>query len=211
MIIPLASFVSALPVQAEPQRYRLELYITWSQNTHPYDWPTEGGSLSPLVGATHHAGYSMFADGNTSSPALKQLAETGKLDSFKIELKSARSSDGVGNDFISKGLKHTPGIISAEFTATLEHQLLSFATMIAPSPDWFTGAASVNLRAKGEWLDSVDFPIWAWDAGTDNGPTYNWPNLPTVPPQSVRLLSSPHVIYRDGLRPIGRAVITRIF
>ena len=101
--------------------------------------------------------------------------------------------------------------MEVEFDATLDHSMVSFAAMIVPSPDWFTGAASVSLRAKGEWRDSMDFLIFAWDAGTDSGPTYDWPNLASEPPQSVRLLATRHVIQRDGLRPIGRAVLTRLF
>ena len=199
------------PAAGAAERYRLELFITWSQDTHPYDWPGAKAHLSGLIGTAHNAGYRMFADGELATPGLKQLAETGKTPLIERELETASLIGRVGKTFQAAGLKTVPGYLEVEFDATLDHSMVSFATMIAPSPDWFTGAASVSLRARGEWRDSIDFIIFAWDAGTDHGPTYDWPNLVSDPPQSVRLLATRHVRQRSGLRPIGRAVLTRVF
>ena len=82
--------------------------------------------------------------------------------------------------------------------------------MIAPSPDWFTGAADVALMQGEAWIDSVTLPLWAWDAGTDAGETYTAPNADSQPRQSVRLLATPHFLSSDGLIPVGVARLRRV-
>lgn len=196
---------------ADQERYKLELYITWSQQTHGYDWPREGGHLSSLVGVVHNARFRLFEDGHPATPGLQQLAETGKTAVIERELDNARASSKAGAAFFAGDLKQVPGILTAEFDVTVSNPLLSFATMLAPSPDWFTGASAVHLRPRGQWLDNLDFLIWAWDAGTDSGVSYQASNRVTNPAQSVRLLATRHVISRNGLKPIGRAVLTRVF
>lgn len=52
------------------------------------------------------------------------------------------------------------------------HPMVSLVTMIAPSPDWFTGIAHVQLRVNGAWIAETTLPLLAWDAGTDSGATY---------------------------------------
>lgn len=207
-----AFFMASLSIGAyAAERYRLELFITWSEDTHPFDWPGDKAHLSGLIGVAHNPGYSMFADGELATAGLKQLAETGKTSLMERELKTASLTGRSSKFFYVDGIDEAPGYLEVEFDATLDHSMVSFATMIAPSPDWFTGASAVSLRAKGEWRDSLDFLIWAWDAGTDSGPTYDWPDLASNPQQSVRLLATRHVIQRKLLRPIGRAVLTRLF
>ena len=54
------------------------------------------------------------------------------------------------------------------------HDHLGLATMIAPSPDWFTGASMIELCDKetGEWKDEIMYEAMAYDAGTDAGMTF---------------------------------------
>jgi len=46
--------------------------------------------------------------------------------------------------------------------------------MVAPSPDWFSGVASLDLcnHNTGEWKDSIKLDLKAYDAGTDRGMTF---------------------------------------
>ena len=100
--------------------------------------------------------------------------------------------------------------IRTRFEARAEHPLVSFVTMIAPSPDWFTGAADVALMTRGRWVEEVVVPLWAWDGGTDGGATYEAPNQDTPPRQSVRLLATAHFLRPGGLLPVGSATIRRV-
>ena len=211
-IIAALSFCLALtaPATAEEVRYKLELDISWSKATHPHDWPEGGGHMSGLVGATHNSRYVMFADGRTASSGLKLVAENGRAGIMKAEFTEAMRRERIGKVLQADGLKKVPGTIKLEFTATESHPLLSFVTMLAPSPDWFTGASSVPLRNGDEWVKRLRLPLWVWDAGTDSGSSYLSANTATQPAQSIRLLATPHVLSGRGLAKVGSALLTRI-
>ena len=100
-------------------------------------------------------------------------------------------------------------IAKAEFDASADYPLVSFVTMLAPSPDWFTGVASVPLYGKGAFVDRIEGVLWAWDAGTDSGVTYIAENDETQPAESIRLLATPHFLTDKGLLPVGKYVISR--
>ena len=195
---------------ADGARYRLELDVTWSAQTHPHEWPAEGGHLSDLIGVTHHSRYVMFADGRTATTGMKLVAENGRASIIRAELDEADRRKRIGAVFQADGLERVPGKIVVDFDAGVDHPLVSFVTMLAPSPDWFTGAASVPLHADGVWRARVEGLLLAWDAGTDSGVSYMAKNAETQPAESIRLLATPHFLTEKGLIPVGRFRITRL-
>lgn len=204
-----ASF--AAPAAATDEaRYKIELRISWSKATHPHDWPETGGHMSGLVAVAHGGRYVMFEDGRTASSGLKLLAENGRATILDAEFTEARRRERIGEVIKAEGLKKVPGTMKTEITVSKEHPFVSFATMLAPSPDWFTGAGGVDLRAEGKWVKRLRVPLWAWDAGTDSGSSYLSANQETQPAESIRLLATPHVLGTRGLAEIGYAQITRV-
>lgn len=191
----------------ETIHYRLLLQFEWSAANHPHEFPP-AAHFSDLVGATHDARYVMFGDGHTASSGLELLAENGRASILLAELEEAKRRNRIGVSFAAEGTP-LPGTIAAEFVVTKRHSRISFVTMIAPSPDWFTGLAGVDLASGGTWTDSLELPLWAWDAGTDSGTTYSAPDQDTQPRQSVRLLSTLHVLGASGLIRLGTARILR--
>lgn len=194
---------------AEPVRYKLEITVTWSAETHPYDFFADA-HLTRLIGATHNERFVLFGDGRTASSGLQSVAERGRTDILTAEMEDAKDRERLGEIFHGDPLGPVPGKITAEISATEEYSLVSFATMIAPSPDWFTGGASIALFEDGSWRDRAEVAIWPWDAGTDSGTTWLAENEETQPRQSIRLITTPHFLGADGLRPIGTAVLHRI-
>ena len=64
--------------------------------------------------------------------------------------------------------------------------LLSSISMIAPSPDWFSGFYNVNMKNEftSTWLRSIMITVYPWDSGTEMGDTYTLGNpseMPHVP------------------------------
>lgn len=200
---------AASPVDAgETVRYRLDVAIDWSAETHPHEFPN-APHLTAFVGATHHGRYTLFRDGDTASSGLESVAERGRTRIVTAELESQKERGRIGSILIGPALSTVPGEISLEFETTERHSRVSFVSMIAPSTDWFTGF-EVVLRAEEGWTDRVSVPLFVWDAGTDHGTTFTDPGMDTQPRQSIRLLATPHFAYTDGLRPIGRATLTLI-
>lgn len=195
---------------ADDVQYRLDLDISWSRDTHPHDWPANGGHMSGLVGATHHGRYVMFADGNTASSGVRSVAERGRSRILQAELEEAIGRKRVKDVFQADGIKKVPGRITATFAVSETHARVSFITMIAPSPDWFTGLAGVKLRDDAGWRDKAVYTLWAWDAGTDRGQSYTSDNDANQPAESIRLVASPHYLDNTGLKQVGTATFTRI-
>lgn len=211
--IPAALFLtlaSTTTVLADDVQYRLDVDISWSRDTHPHDWPANGGHMSGLTGATHHGRYVMFADGNTASSGVRSVAERGRSRILRAELEEATERKRVKQVFRADGLAKVPGRMSTTLIVSETHSRVSFITMIAPSPDWFTGLAGIRLRDDAGWRAKATYTLWAWDAGTDRGPTYTSQNDPSQPAESIRLVASPHFLDKGGLKQVGTATFTRV-
>ena len=95
------------------------------------------------------------------------------------------------------------------FDVDEEHPLVSFVTMIAPSPDWFTGVTRLDLRdGNGGWVDSLTMDVFAWDAGTEDGMLFATDN-PDTDPQGVITMVDQASLF-GGAAPVGRVTITQV-
>ncbi|RLV95868.1 hypothetical protein DV515_00012728 [Chloebia gouldiae] len=107
---------------------------------------------------------------------------------------------------------------SAEFSVDRHRHLMSFLTMLGPSPDWNVGLSAEDLCTKDcGWVQKVVQDLIPWDAGTDSGVTYESPNKPTVPQEKIRPLTSldhPQSPFYDpeggSIKLVARVVIERI-
>jgi hypothetical protein len=70
-----------------------------------------------------------------------------------------------------------------DITLTPWFNSMSSITMIAPSPDWYTGFYSVKPidRSSNVWLESFEIETFPWDAGTDSGDNYDTDNMKEDP------------------------------
>ena len=193
----------------ETASYQLQIKATWSAETHPFEFPSNP-TFSHIIGTTHNDDYALFKDGQTGSSGLELIAERGRVSIFRVELDEADDRGLIGTVFDGDEIETIPGETTLHFSATTEFSLVSFATMIAPSPDWITGVSSIALYDGNQWMDRLELPLWAWDAGTDSGETYQARNQDTQPQQSVRLVATPHFLTDQGLSKVGEAVIERI-
>uniref|UniRef100_A0A452GZP2 Spondin-1 n=2 Tax=Gopherus agassizii TaxID=38772 RepID=A0A452GZP2_9SAUR len=107
---------------------------------------------------------------------------------------------------------------SAEFSVDRTRHLMSFLTMLGPSPDWNVGLSAEDLCTKDcGWVQKVIQDLIPWDAGTDSGVTYESPNKPTIPQEKIRPLTSldhPQSPFYDpeggSIAVVARVVIERI-
>ena len=129
---------------------------------------------------------------------------------MSAEFAEAHRRKRVGTVFEGPKVDTVPSTLSLEFEANAKQPYMSFVSMLAPSPDWFTGASAVPLRQGEDWVETVTLPLWAWDAGTDSGTTYRAENTPTQPHQTVRLLATEHFLGSNNLHKVGQMVLTRL-
>jgi|GEM_PF-1176936 len=189
---------------SQTARYRWTFTSTWDAINFPDAFPNFA-HFSQLVGVTHTSLTNFWTLGGFASPAFEALAEDGATAPLNQEIDSARTAGTAGPGF-SAPLLVAPGTIQREFDASLDFPLLTFASMIGPSPDWFVGVSGIGLSQNGRWIDDVTIPVYAHDAGTETGDDFVM-NNPAESPH--RRISRP-VDTPLGTTPLGTFRLQRI-
>mmetsp|Transcript_22830 Transcript_22830/g.38019 ORF Transcript_22830/g.38019 Transcript_22830/m.38019 type:complete len:216 (+) Transcript_22830:944-1591(+) len=194
--------------QEDRATYAVTVSLNWERDAD--DLHPDNPHWSRLIAVAHSERYALFEDGQTASSGLALVATNGRVSVLEAELAEAMRRGRAGPPTVVPGLADGVGSFGFEIDVTQKLRRVSFATMLAPSPDWFSGARGVDLRDGEGWLEAAVLPMWVWDAGADSGPDFEGPNIETQPRQSVRLLTHPAFLRADGLRPIGRVAFRRL-
>jgi hypothetical protein len=187
-------------------RYRVTFDATWSQATHPIDWPPNP-HFSNLVGGTHTGAVQFWAPGQLASLGIKDMAERGLTSSLSAEVNTAIGAGNARAVLLGGNIPVSPGTTSFEFDMAQGFPLVSLVTMIAPSPDWFVGVHDLPLFQGGEWVEHVVVALHGYDAGTDSGTSYTSPNQVTTPPVPIALLGAAPFV---GNTVCGTFTFTRV-
>lgn len=122
---------------------------------------------------------------------MKEIAEWGNT--YKAEAEAKAKASEVRSLMKVKGLwfPDVQGTTKSQFVVNKYHHFVSLATMFGPSPDWCVGLSSVNLCLPDcTWAEERSFDLQPFDAGTDSGPTYMSPNLPTEPREPIHWITT---------------------
>uniref|UniRef100_UPI00358F2622 spondin-1 isoform X2 n=1 Tax=Myxine glutinosa TaxID=7769 RepID=UPI00358F2622 len=203
-------------------KYRLTFYGNWSESTHPRDYPKLATHWSALIGASHSANYVPWEYGGLASDGVRRVAEWGSPIAMEEEIR--RQGPEILTVIKMKSLwpawqpRHIRPGPSAEFSVDRDHPFMSFLSMLGPSPDWNVGLSAENLCTSDcSWVQHSVQDLIPWDAGTDSGTTYESPNLPTIPQERIRPLTSldhldsPFYDTEGGpITPVARVIIERL-
>lgn len=95
-----------------------------------------------IAGRSHDASYNLFRLGKPASAALKDFVETGRCDGLDHQ----RGDDEiVFDEFTLPPIASGGGRSEAKFFLDGNHSMVSLATRIVPSPDWFIGLDSFQV------------------------------------------------------------------
>lgn len=191
--------------------FKLTFEGLWSRNTHPKDFPTNSWltRFSDIIGATHAIDYRFWQYGEQASEGLRQVAERGATRMLESELKN--ESEHIRTIIKARGLAYpnVTGRTFAVFRVDPINHLVSFVSMIDPSPDWFVGVSGLELCLPNcTWIENKVLELYPWDAGTDSGATYIvsiimvWSQIESN--QSIKLLISIFPTSHQISRPIRR-------
>ncbi|HEV8382394.1 MAG TPA: spondin domain-containing protein [Gemmatimonadales bacterium] len=197
---PPAAAHAAMP--AGPAEYTVIIKSTWTTRTHPFEYPS-GAHFSGMIGASHNAKYSIFAIGRRPTPGLERLSEEGKHSPLDTEIKTAIDQGNALMLFESGGLKNWKDSMVATVRVDPAHPLVSVVNMVAPSPDWFTGASSVNLAENGAWVPRRTLTLPAYDSGGDDGKTYKAPDKDTNPKKPTTRAATRHFMSNGRVKPVA--------
>lgn len=196
-------WVCVSPQLSAQVEYELTFDATWSAATHPTDFPS-GAHFSGLFGAAHNEEFSLWSPGEISTPGVKAVAEFGSGGTILQEI----SAGGAAvYDEVRLGGIGSPASGKTTFTLQSTHSLVSFVTMIAPSPDWIVGVHDVDLRPEGLWLPELVVDAHPYDAGTDSGASYRSSNQATSPFEGIFRLTDGLF---DGTPPFGTFTLRRL-
>ena len=190
--------------------YTLVLKSSWTPVNHPYEYPAAGALTGPhfsgLIGASHNASYSLFGEGSTPTPGLENLSEQGKHSPLDAEIHAAEATGSVDVLFESGPLRDFGDSLVATVRVDDAHSMVSLVAMIAPSPDWFTGAADVNLMDQGAWVESRTLTLLAYDSGGDDGTTYKAADVDANPKHPTMPAMTRHFVVNG--QPVPVATLT---
>jgi len=205
---PAAPPAAAHPTPAAPAEYTVIIKSTWTKTTHPFEYPS-GAHFSGMIGASHNAKYSIFAVGRRPTPGLEHLSEEGKHSPLDTEIRTAIDQGNALMLFESGGLKNWRDSMVATVRVDPAHSLVDVVNMVAPSPDWFTGATNVNLDENGTWVARKTLTLPAYDSGGDDGKTYKAPDRDTNPKKPTTRAADRHFVIHGRVKPVAILIFVR--
>jgi len=188
--------------------YTVIIKSTWTKRTHPFEYPADA-HFSGMIGASHNAKYSIFAVGRRPTPGLERLSEEGKHSPLDTEIRTAIDRGDALMLFESGGLKNWKDSMVATVRVDPAHPLVSVVNMVAPSPDWFTGASDVNLIENGAWVARRTLTLPAYDSGGDDGKTYKAPDRDTNPKKPTTRAATRHFVVKGRVKPVATVTFVR--
>src|SRR6266480_3725718 len=205
---PAAPPAAAHPTPAAPAEYTVIIKSTWTKTTHPFEYPS-GATFSGMIGASHNAKYSIFAVGRRPTPGLERLSEEGKHSPLDTEIRTAIDQGDALMLFESGGLKNWKDSMVATVRVVPAHSLVDVVNMVAPSPDWFTGATNVNLEENGAWVARKTLTLPAYDSGGDDGKTYKAPDRDMNPKKPTTRAANRHFVIHGRVKPVAILIFVR--
>ena len=210
--VPLTSAQAFFRVVSDfTARYQVVFNGTWSQQTHPTNWPS-GAHFSGLVGGTHNDSVHFWRDGETASEGLRLMAELGQKTTLLNEIAPAITNGTAHLQLSGGGISPSPASVSLIFPQPMRRDfpLVTLVSMIAPSPDWFVGVDSLSLIEDGHWVTNKVVTLYGKDAGTDSGATYTSPDQVTLPRNVVTQFTGFPALQDGVIVPFGSYTFTRL-
>jgi hypothetical protein len=194
---------------AATARYSVTFEPTWSEASHPTDFPGNA-HFSPLIGGTHSARVQFWRPGAPATEGIQAMAERGRTSPLDAEVEAAIAAGTAQAVLRGGSIDRLPGSTSFELDVSRDFPLVTLVTMVAPSPDWFVGVHDLDLLAGGDWAAERRVVLYPYDAGTDDGATYGAPDLAARPHAAIAPLEGAPVAHLGSVAPFGQFVFRRL-
>ena len=179
---------------AETARYELTIINDWNAEAYPMNFPDDA-HFSWLGGATHNSSVSFWKPGEVVSPGMQEMAETGVVEILVNQEVQAAMDQGTAFSKVYEKIytPEKPQIAPGSRTTSLEmnrdYPLVTLATMLGASPDWFVGVSGLSLMENGVWLEEITVDLPLYDGGSREGwiPVMGGPEI--IPPDPVKLIT----------------------
>ncbi len=181
-------------------------------------WKTPEFGLPPsvhfttIVGMIHNNQTYMWKEGELASWGVERIAESGNAGPMLLEIDSIVAL-GKAISYVVINAPTPTGSNKTNVYCNSNYSFISFETMLAPTPDWFTGISSFNLFQNNKWITDTTIFLYSYDAGTETGDVFGYDNPETNPREKVHLLTpSKAMVLANGnstLAPIASVRFTK--
>tara|TARA_B100000963_G_C22577585_1_gene649239 strand:- start:55 stop:684 length:630 start_codon:yes stop_codon:yes gene_type:complete len=155
--------------------YEVTFDINWNKDDFPVNYPSNP-HFSEIIGWSHSSKSNFFELESMASKGIQKMAELGSTAPISDEI-NQKISNGEGQELIiGQNLGSGVGKITVEVNVNNEHPLITLATMIAPSPDWYLAVVNINLLENEVFVGEKNVTALLYDAGTDSGTYYTSSN-----------------------------------
>ncbi len=151
--------------------YRVDIIPTW--NSESPAWPDEAAHFSWIGGANHNSNVKFWEVGTLASQGIDLLSVTGNTRDLVSEVQTEISNNNAENLiniqhwFCPDGITHQAcGELSFEIDVSEDFPLVTLASMLGPSPDWFIGVESLSMvDGDGLFIPKITYELYPYDAG----------------------------------------------
>lgn len=165
--------------------YKMTITMNW---TSPQFTIPAGAHFTTILGMVHRKDTFLWKENALCTTGLEDVAEVGNTVKMNAEIDVMIAKYKAQSKFqLPPPLIAGTAEINLKFTT--EFPLISFASMIAPSPDWFIGISNLSLLENNKWVKELTANIRVHDAGTEQGDVFGYNNPATIPQQPVLLLT----------------------
>uniref|UniRef100_A0A7S1TE69 Spondin domain-containing protein n=1 Tax=Compsopogon caeruleus TaxID=31354 RepID=A0A7S1TE69_9RHOD len=166
-------------------KYQIAFHYNWTLESHPVEYPSFP-HFSWLVGVSHNKFYTFWNVNGFANNGIQNIAELGDVFMARKEFNTERNVYNFDVGSLSRAVDLD--LVAVEVDGQSRRTLLSAASMIAPSPDWFVGFSRLQTCRNRSWVASMDGVLVGYDAGTDSGGSYESFDQVTNPIVPIRKL-----------------------
>lgn len=165
-------------------RYSIEFTGKWEA---PAFTVTSGVHFTTVLGMVHNKGTYLWKENELATKGVENVAEAGNPNPLLSDIDSL-IANGRSISLIVMTAPSLTGASNASIYCNTNYSYVSLETMIAPTPDWFTGISAFNLYQHNKWVADTVISLYPFDAGTEDGDVFGYNNPETVPQQKIHLL-----------------------
>ncbi len=166
--------------------YAVEVTGKWSS---PDFTVPAGVHFTSFAGMVHNANGELWKPGKLATKGVENVAETGSTTAILLEIDSVIRTKNALSLILFTPPTAT-GTRKTNFYCNTNYSMISFASMIAPSPDWFIGLSGLNLYNNNKWAADTTVQLFVYDSGTEDGDVFGYSNPVTNPQQPILLLDA---------------------
>ncbi|MCY4170216.1 MAG: spondin domain-containing protein [Bacteroidetes bacterium] len=201
-------FVTQMVSAQSTAEYELTFNATWSAQTHPDRFPSGSNPhFTSLIGGTHNSSVTFWEVGSTATSGIESMAETGSTGGVRREVEAAIASNTAKSVLSGPSVTPSPNSVTMTFDIDSRWSLVTITSMLAPSPDWFIGVSGLDLMGEnGEWMQTREVELFAYDAGSEDGTEYSLSNPDTQPKENIRRIQEAPFLVNGTVKSVGTFV-----